>query len=119
MTSVLLDVSATAHMPDVLEMPYRPDVFTFEGERGEDEGKYVYRLGGATCLASDVVGDYAFSSRLSVGQRLIFDDMAHYTMVKSTFFNGVQHPSIQLVSKDNELKTLKEFSFQDYLELRR
>ena len=118
-TNVILDVSATAHMPDVLEMPYRPDVFTLKGEKATESGNYLYRLGGCTCLASDVVGDYAFNQSLEVGDKLIFDDMAHYTMVKSTFFNGVQHPSIQLLTKSREVQCLREFSFEDYLRLKK
>lgn len=109
----ILDVSASAHMPDTLEMPYRPDVFQIAGDaslrsaqqpavrlEGESyalagkagEKAYTYRLGAPTCLAGDRLGDYSFAEPLAVGDELVFDDMAHYTMVKTTFFNGVRHP---------------------------
>lgn len=127
----ILDISATAHMPDVLEMPYRPDVFlvdpnaftvtkpavTFEGEnyaRAGEEGAYVYRLGGPTCLAGDVIGDYGFTRPLQVGDVLVFDDMAHYTMVKTTIFNGVKHPPIVLQHEDGTLETIREFNYADF-----
>ncbi len=85
----MLDTSATAHMPDVLEMPYRPEV-RGAGEPGEKA--HTYRLGGLTCLAGDVIGDYSFDHELQLGQRVIFEDMIHYTMVKTTMFNGVAAP---------------------------
>ncbi len=89
----ILDTSATCHMPDTLEMPYRPDIFG-AGEAGERA--HSYRLGGMTCLAGDVIGDYSFAEPLQVGQRLMFDDMAHYTMVKTSTFNGGRLPAIAL-----------------------
>src|SRR5690606_18026486 len=89
----IVDTSATAHMPDVLEAPYRPEVVD-AGEPGEKP--YTYRLGGLTCLAGDVIGDYSFDRPLQVGDRVVFEDMAHYTMVKNTMFNGVRLPSIVL-----------------------
>jgi carboxynorspermidine decarboxylase len=127
----ILDVSATAHMPDVLEMPYRPDVFlvdpnaftvskpavTFEGEnyaRAGEKGSHVYRLGGPTCLAGDVIGDFGFNRALKVGDILVFDDMAHYTMVKTTIFNGVKHPPIVLQHEDGTLETIREFGYADF-----
>jgi carboxynorspermidine decarboxylase len=129
----ILSVSATAHMPDVMEMPYRPDVFlaeagdrrteiggpavTFEGEIYQlsgDSGEHLYRLGGPTCLAGDVVGDFSFPRPLKPGDTLVFDDMAHYTMVKTTMFNGVKHPPIVLQHEDGSLETIREFSYQDF-----
>jgi carboxynorspermidine decarboxylase len=130
----ILDISATAHMPDVLEMPYRPDVFLVDaspalsavrpavelpgehyhlaGHGGEQA--YTYRLGGPTCLAGDVTGDYSFPRELRVGDVLVFDDMAHYTMVKTTMFNGVPHPAIRLLHADGSIETLREFRYEDF-----
>ncbi len=126
----ILSISATAHMPDVMEMPYRPDVFlvdaapsaskpavVFKGENyhlAGHSGEWLYRLGGPTCLAGDVVGDFAFPRDLKVGDTLVFDDMAHYTMVKTTIFNGVKHPAIALQHDDGRLEILREFSYQDF-----
>lgn len=107
----VLDTSATAHMPDVLEMPYRPEV---RNAAKPGELPYCYRLGGITCLAGDVIGDYAFSRPLAVGDRLVFEDMMHYTMVKSTLFNGVQHPSIAIQRKDGAMEVVRRFDYQDY-----
>ena len=108
----ILDTSATCHMPDVLEMPYRPDV------RGADLPNvqpHTYRLGGMTCLAGDVVGDYSFAEPLSVGERVVFDDMSHYTMVKTTTFNGINLPSIAVWnSETDELRVLKRFGYEDF-----
>jgi carboxynorspermidine decarboxylase len=108
----ILDTSATAHMPDVLEMPYRPNI-----AGGAEPGKqpYTYRLGGLTCLAGDVIGDYSFVEPLKIGQKLVFGDMAHYTMVKNTTFNGVQLPSIATFEpQTGELKVVRRFGYQDY-----
>jgi len=130
----ILSISATAHMPDVLEMPYRPDVFlvekgvddsshsaspavTFAGETylpAAEEGAHLYRLGGPTCLAGDVIGDFAFPRPLETGDVLVFDDMAHYTMVKTTTFNGVKHPPIVLQHADGALETIREFGYPDF-----
>lgn len=130
----ILDISATAHMPDVLEMPYRPDVYlvdpatpatdavpavTLPGESyhlagGASEKGYTYRLGGPTCLAGDVTGDFCFPRELRVGDILVFDDMAHYTMVKTTMFNGVPHPAIRLLHADGRIETLREFHYEDF-----
>lgn len=109
----ILDVSATAHMPDVLEMPYRPEV-TLQGTPASPAGMHLYRLGGNTCLAGDVIGDYAFHRPLVVGDQIEFLDMAHYTMVKSTFFNGVPHPAIVLRHEDGTLETIREFGYADF-----
>lgn len=114
MNQAILDTSATCHMPDILEMPYRPVVL---GADMPDIHPHVYRLGGMTCLAGDVIGDYSFPERLKVGQRLIFDDMAHYTMVKTTTFNGIGLPSIALWnSNTDELEVIKEFGYEDFKE---
>lgn len=126
----ILSISATAHMPDVMEMPYRPDVFlvdeapsdekpavTFPGENyhlAGEAGEWVYRLGGPTCLAGDVVGDFSFPRELKVGDTLVFDDMAHYTMVKTTVFNGVKHPAIALQHEDGSLEVIREFGYPDF-----
>lgn len=108
----ILDVSATAHMPDVLEMPYRPRV---EGAGMPGEKPYTYRLGGLTCLAGDVVGDYSFDRPLEVGTRLAFCDMAHYTIVKNTTFNGVRLPSIVTYEPESdELKVVRRFGHEEY-----
>jgi carboxynorspermidine decarboxylase len=108
----ILDTSATAHMPDVLEMPYRPRL------RGASEPwhfSHTYRLGGLTCLAGDVIGEYSFSEPLRVGDRLIFEDMAHYTMVKNTTFNGVRLPSIALYDpRDDSYRVQRKFGYEDY-----
>ncbi|MBK1881656.1 carboxynorspermidine decarboxylase [Luteolibacter pohnpeiensis] len=128
----ILSISATAHMPDVLEMPYRPDVYlvdpapsdaapcvTLEGENyhaatNEPHLPHTYRLGGPTCLAGDVVGDFTFPRALKAGDILVFDDMAHYTMVKTTTFNGVKHPPIVLQHGDGRLETIREFGYPDF-----
>jgi len=108
----ILDTSATCHMPDTLEMPYRPDIL------GADEAgrlPHTYRLGGLTCLAGDVIGDYSFGEPLRIGQRLVFGDMAHYTMVKTSTFNGTQLPAIALWnSLTDELEVVKEFGYTDF-----
>jgi carboxynorspermidine decarboxylase len=118
----MLDVSATAHMPDVLEMPYRPRIDLLDiGADGavsrvaaEEAGAYSYQLGGVTCLAGDIIGDYAFHRPLRVGDRLVFADMAIYTMVKTTMFNGVRHPDIALLDDKGALTVVREFGFEDY-----
>lgn len=108
----MLDVSATAHMPDVLEMPYRP-VIDGAGEPGAF--KFDYRLGGVTCLAGDEIGAYSFAGPLKPGERLVFRDMAIYTIVKTTMFNGVRHPAIALFEPTTEsLKLVREFGYDDY-----
>lgn len=114
----ILDVSATAHMPDVLEMPYRPAVFLEGHEQPAAEPGspgHLYRLGGPTCLAGDVIGDYVFHRPLVAGDVLVFDDMAHYTMVKTTTFNGVRHPAIATHDPETgETRVVREFRYEDY-----
>jgi len=109
--TAILDVSFTAHMPDCLEMPYKPKVLNATDPA---EGKPAYRLGGNSCLSGDVMGDWSFDKELKVGDRIIFWDMIHYTMVKTTTFNGVHHPSIGIWTKEGKFKLLKKFSYEDY-----
>ncbi len=112
MAQAILDTSATCHMPDILEMPYRPRVI---GAGLPGEFAYSYRLGGMTCLAGDVVGDYSFAAPLEVGQRLVFDDMSHYTMVKTTTFNGINLPSIALWNPEtDQLRVIRQFGYEDF-----
>ncbi len=108
----ILDTSATCHMPDTLEMPYRADIL---GEVEATAESHAYRLGGLTCLAGDVMGDYSFATPLAVGDRLVFEDMAHYTMVKTTTFNGTQLPAIAIWnSVTDELRIVREFGYDDF-----
>jgi carboxynorspermidine decarboxylase len=107
----LLDISVAAHMPDCLEMPYRPFVL---GSGLSEEKAHDYVLGGTTCLSGDVAGEYSFDQPLEVGDRVVFDDMIHYTMVKTTFFNGVKHPSLGVWTRDGEFKLLKHFSYEEF-----
>ncbi|MCG5499492.1 carboxynorspermidine decarboxylase [Ectothiorhodospira lacustris] len=110
----ILDTSATAHMPDVLEMPYRPEIID-AGMPGEKT--FTYRLGGSTCLAGDIIGEYSFDQPLEIGQRLVFTDMAHYTMVKTTTFNGIRLPSICRVNEETrEVRTVKTFGYEAYMQ---
>ncbi|MBI2541716.1 carboxynorspermidine decarboxylase [Candidatus Woesearchaeota archaeon] len=120
MKIAILDTSAETHMPDVLAMPYTPEIIgaKIASKMTADEKKnfpHVYRLGGLTCLAGDVIGDYAFPKKLSVGQKLIFTDMAIYSMVKTTTFNGVNLPSISVYSpKSRKIKVIREFGYADF-----
>ena len=107
----ILDASAECHMPDVIEMPYRPPV---KGAGKPGEKRYTYRLGGPTCLAGDVIGDYSFSRRLKPGDEVVFDDMAIYTMVKNNTFNGMPLPSIALRKRTGEVVVLREFGYDDF-----
>ena len=113
-TIAILDVSATCHMPDVLEMPYRPDIIGPDGALATSNGKFSYILGGPSCLAGDVIGTYAFAKPLQIGDTLQFDDMAHYTMVKTTTFNGVVHPDIALKHENGRLETVRTFEYRDF-----
>ncbi len=131
----ILDVSASAHMPDVLEMPYRPDIFqiapgdsgctplspavrlpgehyAIAGEAGEKACNY--RLGAPTCLAGDIIGDYSFDHPLNVGDELVLDDMSHYTLVKTTHFNGVPHPDVALLHADGHEEVVRRFGYDDF-----
>jgi len=111
MDVAILDTSAEAHMPDTLAMPYRADV-RGSGEAGEKA--YTYRLGGNTCLAGDIMGDYSFDKPLEVGDRIIFEDQIHYTFVKNTTFNGIKLPSLVLVHQNGDVEVVKEFGYADY-----
>ena len=114
MPTAILDVSATAHMPDTLEMPYRPLIF---GSGMPGELAHTYRLGGPTCLAGDVINEFSFPQPLEIGQRLAFADMAHYTMVKTTTFNGVPHPDIVIHDDEangDKLRLVKRFGYEDF-----
>ncbi len=119
----ILDVSASAHMPDCLEMPYRPNVRNAYGAKAvskkgglelRGEKPFAYRFGGPTCLAGDVIGDYSFEQPLKIGDRIIFEDMVHYTIVKNNTFNGVPLPSIGIIRKNGEFELFKSFSYRDY-----
>ena len=109
--TALLDASAACHMPDVIEMPYRPPLKD-SGEAGERA--YTYRLAGATCLAGDIIGDYSFNAPLQPGDRLIFEDMAIYSMVKNNTFNGICLPSIALRRRSGEVELIKSFGYHDF-----
>lgn len=107
----ILDTSAACHMPDVLEMPYRPPV---QGGGKPGEKKYTYRLGGPTCLAGDIIGDYSFDTPLQEGEQVIFCDMALYTMVKNNTFNGMPLPSIVFRDIMGNLRLVKAFGYEDF-----
>lgn len=111
MEIAILDISASAHMPDTLEMPYRPEI-----RHAEDAGvlPHTYRLGGTTCLAGDVIGDYSFSEPLRIGDKLIFEDMIHYTIVKNTTFNGVTLPSLGIWTADGHYREVRRFGYETY-----
>jgi carboxynorspermidine decarboxylase len=118
MEIAVLDTSASAHMPDVLEMPYRPNVIgagSVDGTGSADGAfPHLYRLTGSTCLAGDVIGDYTFPKPLKIGDRLVFSDMLHYTMVKNTTFNGVALPSIGIWSEKNGYTVVRRPTYEDY-----
>ena len=107
----ILDASAACHMPDVLEMPYRPSLRD-SGDAGEKA--FTYRLGGPTCLAGDIIGDYSFDRELEEGDRLVFEDMAIYSMVKNNTFNGMPLPAIALRRRDGECEVVRQFGYQDF-----
>lgn len=109
--TAIMDASFTCHMPDCLEMPYKPVI---RGAIEPQEGKPTYRIGGNSCLSGDYMGDWSFDKPLEVGDHLIFEDMIHYTIVKTTMFNGIPHPAIALWSKNEELIVYKEFAYEDY-----
>jgi len=111
MSNAIIDASAACHMPDVLEMPYRPVIIDSDLPNKKAN---TYRIGGPTCLAGDIIGDYSFDKPLEIGQKLIFCDMAIYTMVKNNTFNGMKLPSIALADKDGEVKLIKEFGYNDF-----
>jgi carboxynorspermidine decarboxylase len=109
--TAMLDVSFSAHMPDTLEMPYKPKIW---GALEPTPGLPTYRMGGNTCLSGDFMGDYSFEEPLRPGDRLVLDDMIHYTMVKTTTFNGVPHPSIGIWQQDQTFRLVRSFGYEDY-----
>ena len=109
--NAIIDASAACHMPDVIEMPYRPQIL---GAGKVGEKKFSYRFGGATCLAGDVIGEYSFENSLNEGDKIIFTDMAIYTMVKNNTFNGVNLPSIYILDDENNLRLVKNFGYEDF-----
>jgi carboxynorspermidine decarboxylase len=109
--TAILDVSFTCHMPDCLEMPYKPVIL---GATDERTGKPTYRMGGISCLAGDYMGNWSFDKELRPADKIIFEDMIHYTTVKTTMFNGVNHPSISIWTEKSGFKLIKEFNYQDY-----
>lgn len=116
--TAILDVSFTCHMPDCLEMPYYPEVRSarhIEPQEGlVPDGPHVYRLGGNSCLSGDYMGYWQFDHELQVGQQVVFEDMIHYTTVKTTTFNGIQHPSIAMLRADGTMQLLRQFTYEDY-----
>lgn len=109
--TAMLDVSFACHMPDCLEMPYKPSIV---GATDAISGKPTYRMGGNSCLSGDFMGDWSFDEELKIGDKIIFEDMIHYTMVKTTMFNGVSHPAIGIWTNENEFKIIREFGYEDY-----
>ena len=108
---VILDASAACHMPDVLEMPYRPEII---GAGKPGEKKYCYRFGGNTCLAGDIIGDYSFDYQLKAGDKLVFCDMAHYSMVKNNTFNGIALPDILSYNEEQGIRIIKRFGYENF-----
>ena len=113
MEILILDASAACHMPDVLEMPYRPPL---RGGYEPGEKTYTYRLSSMTCLAGDVIGDYSFEHPVAIGDRLVFEDMAIYSMVKNNTFNGMPLPGIALLKEDGTVEMIKTFGYEDFKE---
>lgn len=109
--TAIVDVSFTAHMPDTLEMPYRPRI---AGASDPVSGKPTYRIGGVSCLAGDYMSEYSFEKALQIGDKIVFHDMIHYTMVKTSTFNGVKHPSIAIWQEDETLEVVRRFGYEDY-----
>jgi carboxynorspermidine decarboxylase len=109
--TAILNVSFACHMPDCLEMPYKPAIL---GATDEVQGKPTYRMGGNSCLSGDFVGSWSFDHELQVGEKIVFMDMIHYTTVKTTLFNGVSHPSIVLWTQDDKMEMLRKFGYEDY-----
>lgn len=110
---LVCDISATAHMPDVLEYPYRPEIF---GAKSADQGSYSYRITGNTCLAGDIIGDYSFDQPKNIGDYLVFSDMAHYTLVKTSNFNGVPCPSIGIIKNNGWIDFVRFSNYYNFKE---
>ena len=109
--TLITNASFTCHMPDTLEMPYRPEIL---GANKNVEGKFQYRIGGVSCLAGDYLEAYGFEEEVQIGDRIVFKDMMHYTTVKTTMFNGVSHPELGAWSEEKGYRTLRQFSYADY-----
>ncbi|MEG1544228.1 MAG: carboxynorspermidine decarboxylase, partial [Tannerellaceae bacterium] len=109
--TAIMDASFTCHMPDCLEMPYKPAI---RYATDPIAGKPTYRIGGNSCLSGDYMGDWSFDAPLQVGDKLIFEDMIHYTIVKTSMFNGIPHPSIALLKEEGELVIYRKFGYEDY-----
>lgn len=109
--TAIIDASFTCHMPDCLEMPYKPAI---RNATDAVEGKPTYRIGGNSCLSGDYMGDWSFDKPLEVGDKVVFEDMIHYTIVKTSMFNGIPHPSLALWSKEDELVLYRSFGYEDY-----
>ena len=109
--TAIIDASFTCHMPDCLEMPYKPAIL---GARDPEPGEKGWRMGGNSCLAGDYCGEWIFDRDLRVGDRIVFEDMIHYTMVKTTMFNGVAHPSIVIARRDGRTDVIREFGYEDF-----
>ena len=114
--TAILNVSFTCHMPDCLEMPYQPEIRGAHSLPMDADASlpHVYRIGGNSCLSGDFMGMWQFDHELQVGENVIFEDMLHYTTVKTCMFNGISHPSIALLHTDNELEVLRQFTYEDY-----
>ncbi len=117
--TAILDVSFTCHMPDCLEMPYMPvvdgaEIVDEHSSALESEGIYIYKLGGNSCLSGDFLGSWKFDHELSVGETIVFEDMLHYTTVKTNMFNGVSHPALAILHEDGTLEYVREFGYEDY-----
>ena len=110
--TAILNVSFTAHMPDTLEMPYRPKIIG--AKEPDSDSKFLYRLGGVSCLAGDFMEVYDFGKELRIGDQIVFLDMIHYTMVKTTMFNGVNHPAICIWKENNKLEIVRQFKYEDF-----
>jgi len=108
----ILDTSFAAHMPDTLEMPYKPVIR--DAFQEPQAGKPTYRMGGMTCLAGDFIGDYSFNEPLQIGDRVVFEDMIHYTMVKTTTFNGVNLPSIGIWGDSGDFRLIRSFGYESF-----
>lgn len=109
--TAIVNVSFTCHMPDCLEMPYQPVI---TGAQMGEQGAYIYRIGGNSCLSGDYMGNWSFDHELQIGERIVFEDMIHYTTVKTNMFNGIHHPAIGLWTSDNKAVIYKEFKYEDY-----
>ena len=112
--TAIIDASFSCHMPDCLEMPYKPAVRGAEDTQAGSAGKYIYRIGGCSCLSGDFIGDWLFKKPLEPGDKIVFEDMMHYTTVKTTMFNGIPHPSIAVVRLNGELEIYRTYTYEDY-----